>query len=249
MTEFIDVNATNLDRYGFFCMRSKPKNAGHQNKRLWLQARFNDGLKLKIVQVDGKQKGFIEYIPGAFTWRAIDAKDYMAIHCFWVVGKNKGKGYGSTLLNLCIEDALAQGLRGVAIVTSEKGWLPNKQYFEKKGFHMVDQIDAFQLMVLDFDQRVKVEARLYNWKHTAEKYQEGVTVFTSDQCPFNQDAVDNVQAAGDELGIDVQIIHLDDYESAQQQSPIPYGTFCVIYNGKIITYHPETKNKYLKLLS
>lgn len=34
----------------------------------------------------GNYRGFIEYIPGAFGWRAVFAEDYMLIHCLWVMG-------------------------------------------------------------------------------------------------------------------------------------------------------------------
>ena len=33
-----------------------------------------------------------------YTWRVVHAPGYMVIHCMWVVGSGKGKGYGSRLL-------------------------------------------------------------------------------------------------------------------------------------------------------
>ncbi|TDQ36619.1 GNAT family N-acetyltransferase [Aureibacillus halotolerans] len=246
MFEMINVTSENVHTYGFFCMRSKPKEEGYQSKLQWLKERFKDGLSLKIIQEDGKQRGFIEYIPGEFTWRAVNAKKYMVIHCFWIAGKNKGKGFGSTLLNECIREAKAMNLSGVALVTSERGWLPNKTFFEKKGFRLVDQIAEFELMALDFNG--EGTPRFYDWQETAKDYSDGITVFKSDQCPFIHDAVLNLNEAAEELDINVKVIELDHFEMAQQKSPTPFGVFTVVFEGRIISYHPQTKNKFVKLL-
>ncbi|WP_327608320.1 YoaP domain-containing protein [Virgibacillus tibetensis] len=246
MVEIIDVSSENVNKYGFFCMRSKSKSDGYQNKLRWLKERFKEGLKIKIIQENRRQRGFIEYIPGKHTWRAINAKEYMVIHCFWIVGKNKGKGFGVSLLNECIKDAKNLNLAGVVLVTSNKGWLPDKLFFEKKGFTLVDQIGEFELMAQLF--KDGTTPSFYDWQKTAKEFSNGITVFKSDQCPFIQDAVINLEVAADELDIKVNIVELDNYEMAQQKSPTPFGVFTVIYNGEIITYHPETKNKFVKLL-
>ncbi|MDQ0300564.1 GNAT superfamily N-acetyltransferase [Salibacterium salarium] len=246
MIEIINVTSENVHKYGFFCMRSKPKSQGYQSKLRWLNKRFNEGLRLKIIQEDGRQRGFIEYIPGSFTWRAVHAKEYMVIHCFWIVGKNKGKGFGRTLLNECVEEAKRLNLSGVVLVTSEKGWLPNKSFFEKKGFKLVDEMSEFELMVLNF--KDEVTPSFYNWHDTAKEYSNGITIFKSDQCPFILDAVLHLEEAAEELGIKVNLIELDSFEMVQQKSPTPFGVFTVIFDGEIISYHPQTKNKFIQLL-
>jgi GNAT superfamily N-acetyltransferase len=106
--ELITVNADNLDKHGFFCYMSKRKAPGYAQKRAWLAARFAEGLKLHMVhEIGGRTVGFIEYAPGEFAWRTVHAPDYLVIHCLWVVGKGKGKGYGSRLLQICLDAALA----------------------------------------------------------------------------------------------------------------------------------------------
>ncbi|MDL4842327.1 GNAT family N-acetyltransferase [Aquibacillus rhizosphaerae] len=244
--KIIDVNVDNVDKYGFFCMRSKPKSNGYQNKLKWLKKRFQEGLRVKIIEEDGRQKGFIEYIPGKSTWRAINAKEYMVIHCFWVVGKNKEKGFGSKLLQECIQEAKKLNLSGVVIVTSDKGWLPSRMFFEKKEFNLVDKIGVFELMALNF--KDESLPSFYDWQETAKEYCKGITVFKSDQCPFTQDALINLKLAADECDMEVNVIELDNYERAQKISPTPFGVFTVILDGEIITYHPETKNKFVQLL-
>jgi len=73
-------------------------------------------------------------MPGA----PFHADGYMLIHCLWVVGKSKGKGLSTALLDACVADAKKQRLKGVAMVTSEKVWLSGRRVLDKHGFECVD---------------------------------------------------------------------------------------------------------------
>lgn len=151
--EPITVNVDNLDRHGFFCYMSKRKAPGYAQKREWLAARFAEGLKLHMVhEVGGRTVGFIEYIPGEFAWRAVYAPDYLVIHCLWVVGQGKGKGYGAQLLQLCLDDARVQNKHGVVMLASDGVWLAKKDIFLKHGFAEVGQAPPpFRLLAQRFD--------------------------------------------------------------------------------------------------
>ena len=121
--EIVSVDATNVAEYGFFCYKSRRKSEGYRRKLNWLEQRFSEGMKIKIVYENGRSVGFIEYMPGEFAWRAVNASGYLVIHCVWVVGRAKGKGYGARLLNECTADARKMGKQGVAMVTSSRiGW-------------------------------------------------------------------------------------------------------------------------------
>ena len=134
--ELIDVNDNNVEQAGFFCCMSKPQSAGYRQKRDWLRARFAEGRKIKTVARGGR--GFIEYIPGEFAWRAIQARDYMVVHCLWVVGRATGRGCGTALLEACIEEAKAKGMCGVAAVTAHRQLgLVETSFFLKRGFKVV----------------------------------------------------------------------------------------------------------------
>ena len=117
----IDANATNVSDTGFFCYMSKRKSEGYQRKLNWLKMRFAESLKIKMLGQG--ERGFIEYIPGEYAWRAVNAKGYMFIHCLWVVGKSKAKGYAGLLLNECLNDAKRSKMKGVAMITSKRNWL------------------------------------------------------------------------------------------------------------------------------
>jgi hypothetical protein len=52
--EITTVDATNVDEYGFFCYKSKPKSAGYQQKLAWLRERFAEGMRIQILY-EGKR--------------------------------------------------------------------------------------------------------------------------------------------------------------------------------------------------
>ncbi len=149
--KIIEVNERNVTETGFFCMMSKRKSEGYKRKAKWLQTRFAEGMKIKTLDLSEGGRGFIEYIPGEYAWRPVEAKGYMFIHCLWVVGKSKDKRYGTLLLNECLEDARKMGMKGVAMVTSKSVWLVDGSFLEKHGFQSVDQTPpSFDLMVKSF---------------------------------------------------------------------------------------------------
>jgi hypothetical protein len=80
----ITVDSGNVEELGFFCVKNK-KHPGYIAKLSWLQQRFEEGMRIKLIlTIDGKQAGFLEYIPGEYTWRVINAPGYLVIHCIWV---------------------------------------------------------------------------------------------------------------------------------------------------------------------
>jgi len=86
------IDAGNVAQHGFFCYKSKRKSEGYRRKLHWLEQRFSEGMKIRIVYESGRCIGFIEYIPGEFAWRAVHAQDYMVIHCHGLLAGPRGKG-------------------------------------------------------------------------------------------------------------------------------------------------------------
>ena len=149
--EIVTVDAMNVEKHGFFCYKSKPKSPGYRQKLDWLRERFTEGLSIKIVYENGRLVGFVEVTPGEYAWRAVRAADYTVIHCLWVVGQAKDKGYGTRLLDACLEDTRQAGRHGVVMVTSHDYWLAGSQLFLKSGFEAIDQAPpSFELLVKRF---------------------------------------------------------------------------------------------------
>ena len=135
----VSVDENNISEYEPTCFLN-PKNEGYQIKRKWLKQRFSEGMKIKLLYLEGEKKpvGFIEYVPGEFAWRAVSAKGYIFIHCVWI-SKNKYKnmGYASQLVEEAVKDAKAEKMNGVAVVTSEGPFMAGKDLFEKNGFQSI----------------------------------------------------------------------------------------------------------------
>jgi len=148
--EIIDTNADNILEYGV-CSYKDIKRAGYPEKIEWLKDRFPEGLKIKTLysDKDGTQ-GMVEYIPGEYCWRPVEARRYMFIHCIFAgfKGVYKGKGYGSLLLKECLEDAKKENMHGVSVVTRKGPFMAGKEVFVKNGFEVVDKAPRdFELFV------------------------------------------------------------------------------------------------------
>jgi len=171
----------------------------------------------------------------------------MFIHCIWVVGKNKGHGYGSKLLQQCLNDA--KGMNGVAVMTSEKTWLPKKDLFVKNGFKKVDSMPPyFELYAKRLSDNAPYPKFNPISKSRLEKYASGITVFKSNQCPYLNASANVVAEIAKQANIPLQIEHIESCKEAQN-SVHPYGTFCVLLNGKVLTYRPIGKKDLLDFLS
>jgi GNAT superfamily N-acetyltransferase len=243
----IDVNRSNVEQNGFFCYMSKKKSIGYQRKLRWLHDRFSEGMRIKLLELP--DRGFIEYIPGEFAWRTVEAKGYMFIHCLWVVGKSKGKGYATALLAECVRDAKKAKLKGVAMVTSEKNWLAGRSLLEKHDFECVAEVSpSFCLMVQRFGS-AKPPAFVDNSATVRRRFGKGLTVVRSDQCPYIEDATTAALSAAERAGIASRVIDLRSAADVRRFSPTPYGVFAIMLDGRLLSYHYLLQKDLLPLLN
>jgi N-acetylglutamate synthase-like GNAT family acetyltransferase len=244
----VTVDAANVAEHGFFCFKSKPNSEGYRRKLAWLEQRFAEGMQIKMIYEGKRSVGFVEAIPGEYTWRAVEAKGYLVIHCLWVVGKGKGKGYGTRLLNACMEHARETGKRGVVMVTSGGVWLSDKKLLLKNGFEEVDQAPpSFSLLVKRFDNNTPLPAFPTNWDERARHYGDGLTILRSDQCPYIPDAVNIIAGFFNERNVPVQMVEFKSAQQVQELSPSAYGLFGVVYKGQLLSYHYLTQKDLAKL--
>lgn len=232
----IDVTKNNVTETGFFCKMSQRKSEGYKRKLNWLSNRFDEGLKIKMLDLKQNGRGFIEYIPGEYAWRAVNAEGYMFIHCLWIVGQSKGKGYAKLLLNECINDAKKQKMNGVAMLTSEGNWLISKRIFEQAGFTTVDSIPPYDLMVLNFKKH-ETPSFPQNINDRIKKFGNGLTVIRTDQCPYLDDATNTIKTYAQKKKINFKEIELTSAKDVREKSPSPYGVFSIIYNKELLSHH------------
>lgn len=246
----IDTNPANINQFSV-CGYKNSKNAGYKSKVEWLIKQYALGLKYKILYSDKDGSiGSIEYTPGEYSWRPVDARGYMIIHCIMIMPKEyKAKGYGSLLVDECIRDAELKGMQGVAVVTRKGTWMAGSELFIKKGFEVADTLAPdFVLLVKKFDtssQSPKFSASAYKIN---DEYKNGLVIFTSAQCPYAEKAVAEIsESAKADYRIIPRIVEMHINEDTSE-CPSAFGTFSIAYNGNVIADHPISKTRFNNIM-
>lgn len=250
--KIIDTDADQLLEYGICSYKDLKKDA-FRRKVEWVKARSAEGLTIKTLYAEnGGTQGMIEYIPGEYCWRPVDAAGYMFIHCIFVGFKRdyKGKGYGTQLLNACIEDAKSKNMSGVAVVARGSSWMAHRDIFIKNGFKVVDSAPPdFELLALKFDESALSPGFKKDMADKLKKLGKGLTIFVSDQCPQVIKSMAEIrETAEKDYGIMPNIVEMKTYKAAQD-SPCPFGTFCIVYNGKVEAYAPISNTRFKNIMN
>ena len=242
--DFIDLNSENIDKEHICCALCDKKGEYQvSSKKAWIKNELKNGLVFKKGDVRGKV--FIEYIPAENAWCPITAENYMFINCFWVSGKYKGQGIGSKLLDECIKDSKKKGKEGLAILSSnkKKPYLSDKKYLINKGFLVADIANPyFELLYLPFKENIAIPKFKDIVKEGIIK-ETGFVLYYSHQCPFTSKYVSLIKDYANEKGINLHTIRFENKVQAQN-SPIPFTTYSLYYNGKFITHEIISNNKF-----
>lgn len=242
----VEITPDNFLDSGIVCGSKAQFTEGRLLKMKWYCKQFEKGLRMKIVvNNEGVTAGMIEYVPGEFCWRTIHAEGYTVIHCLQVARNQTRKGFGRILLNECIKDS--KSANGIAIVTSSKPWVNDKQFFLKNSFTKISAAPPYyELLVRQF-QDEPLPYFNNGWDERALQYGEGITVLYSDQCPIIEYALKNLKDASMECNLKINYHKIEDCTEAQN-APFAYGTFGIIKNGKFITHRIFDKEQYVTIL-
>jgi GNAT superfamily N-acetyltransferase len=246
----IDTNADNICDYPL-CGYKDIKQEGYKRKTDWLRERFKEGMKVKILHSpkDGSV-GMIEYVPGEHAWRPVEAGGYMFIHCLFIIPKKyKGKGCGSLMVEECLKDAGKQRMHGVAVVTRKGTWMAGKELFLKNGFEVVDTARPdFELLVKKFKKSAPSPRFKGDWDKRLLKYDKGLTIIRSDQCPYAAKALREIsETAQKTYGIKPRVVELKSSKEAQG-APSPFGVFSIILDGKLVADHPISNTRFVNIM-
>ncbi|MFC1790102.1 GNAT family N-acetyltransferase [Patescibacteria group bacterium] len=245
-SKIVEVNLKNINQYPPTCFL-KEDNVGYLKKRAWLEERFKEGLKIKLLYLEGEKKptGYVEYIPGEFAWRAVDAQGYLFIHCLWTYKKKyQGQGLGTLLIKEVEKEAEKQDLVGVATVSSEGSFMASKALFVKNGYQSVDRASpSFKLMVKN--RRKGPTPHFKDCQKVLEKV-KGWQIIYSDQCPWVARFIEEEKSLLAKKRIKVTRL-----KTAQevQNGPSIYGVFNLINDGKLLADHYISKRRFLKILA
>jgi GNAT superfamily N-acetyltransferase len=246
----VDMNAENIFDYGF-CGIKNTRHEGFRKKADWLKKRFTEGMRYKVLYSEEKGAvGLIEYIPGEYAWRGIEAQGYTVIHCLCIFHKlARGKGVATQMIEECIKDAKKEKKHGVAVVTRKGAWMIGKDLFMKNGFEVVDRAEPdFELLVKKFKKDAPSPKFKGNWDKTLAKYKKGLTILWSDQCPSIAKSIQEIRKIIKErYKIKANIVEITDHEQAQN-APSPYAIFSLIYDGELLAFHPISSKRFMNIM-
>ncbi|MBN2136260.1 MAG: GNAT family N-acetyltransferase [Sedimentisphaerales bacterium] len=228
------------------CGHKNPSSETYQHKFQWITKRMPEGLKVKMLSTpDEGLAGYIEYVPGERAWRAVNAENYMFIHCIYMEKRYKDRGYGTLLVKECMKDARKAGMNGAAVVTREGTWMAGQELFLKNGFEEVEKaLPDFSLLVKKFKKSAPTPSFKGQWEKKRKKFGKGLTIITSGQCPHNVTMVNDIAAiAKDKYGIEPRIVEYRSYRQAQN-APWPYAVAGLLYNGKLVADHTISGGRF-----
>lgn len=246
----VDMDAENIFDYGF-CGTKNPQHEGCRRKAEWFKKRQAEGMKYKVLHSEEKGTvGLIEYIPGEYAWRGIEAKGYMVIHCLCIFYKPyREKGVGSRMIDECLKDSKKEKKHGVAVVTREGAWMIGKDLFVKNGFEAVDKAKPdFELLVKKFNKNAPSPKFKGIGDKTLEKYNKGLNILWSDQCPYIAKSIREIrETIKKRYGIKAKFIEIKDHKQAQE-APSPYAIFSLIYDGELLAFHPISNKRFMNIM-
>lgn len=247
----VDVNAANFSTLSCCGIRN-PKHLGRQLKGCWLRENAAIGLRAKaLLSPDGRTVGFIEYVPGEFAWRGVDASGYMFIHCIWVhTRQDQRKGWGSILVRACLDDAKKANRSGVAVLVRQGPWMADRRIFLANGFEAVDTAPPdYELLAVKFDHGASVPVIRKDCGQNLKPYNRGLTIIRSNQCPHIAKFADDIaETAKTEYNIEPAVIDLQSWTDAQR-APTPYAVFAVIHNGQLLADHQISRTRFRNIMN
>ena len=232
MNDFIQLTEENLEEEHICCIiRSRSIHPGIQSKKEWLSWQLKHG----HVFYKLNQKGccFIEYAPLEYSWVPVTGENYLYIYCLWVNSPFKKQGYGKQLMEHCISQAKEEGYSGICMLGSkkQKNWLSNQSFAKSFGFQVVDTTcDGYELLAYSLDGRIPSFS-----KSVTQKIEEKeLTIYYSDQCPFIDQKIKQIQSYCDSHLIPYHLIHVTSLEMAKNL-PCVFNNFGAFYKQKFIT--------------
>ena len=247
-TEMIDFTPSNIADYGVCGYKDVKKHLELRRKIDWYKECYPKGLRIKgLFSKSGGYQGMIEYIPGKYAHRPVNADGYMFIHCVFVGFKKefKGKGYATLLLLECIKEAKTAKMDGVAVVTRKGSFMAKRDIFIKHGFESVDKTKPdFELLVLKFNGKAKDPSFR---KLTPKDYSDGLTIFRSAQCPYSVKNVDAIMKTAEKMKIKANLVDIKDVKDVQNV-PCAFGTFCIVKDGEVISHHPISNTRFENIM-
>ena len=232
-TDFVNLTTENLVNEHLCCIiRSKKEHQGIEAKRQWLSERLKEGHVFR--KLNARATVFIEYAPLETAWVPIIGDNSYYIYCLWSLGSYKGKGYGKSLMEYCLEEAKEKGKSGVCMLGAkkQKAWLSDQSFARKFGFKVVDTTNnGYELLALSFDGTTPKFAQ--NVKKQEIESKE-LTIYYDMQCPYVYQTIDMIKQYCEANDVPASLIEVDTLQKAKEL-PCVFNNWGVFYKGKFAT--------------
>ncbi len=79
-------------------------------------------------------------------------------------------------------------------------------------------------------------------------YRKSLTILAADQCPYVSQSVEKIAEASRTLGLEPNVVRIGTAQ-ASRALPTPYGTFSIVYDGKLIAERPVSGARFRNIMS
>jgi hypothetical protein len=120
--------------------------------------------------------------------------------------------------------------------------------FIKAGFVSVQSSPPYELLVKKFKKAAPDPRFIVDRERVLKRYKKGLTILAADQCPWFPKWVEEIAEASRALGLKTKVVRV---RSAKQsrELPTPYGTFSIVYDGKLIAERPVSAARFRNIMS
>ena len=246
MNEYINLDLENIDKEHICCAIGDPKHQeGVDRKKDWIKSKLKDGHVFR--KLDARGKIFIEYEPIETAWVPITGKNYEYIYCLWVAGSFKGKVIAKELLEYAINDAKEKKMSGICTLVSKKKkpFIGEKKFFEHYEFKVVDSIEDYELLALQFDN--EETPRFSDSARSMKIDNKDFTIYYSNECPYVEYEVKELTKYAMENNIKINFIKIDSLDKAKN-APCVFNNWANFYKGKYISNTILNANSFEKLI-
>ncbi len=246
MKEYINLDEKNIDNEHICCAIGDQKHQeGVEKKKEWIKSKLKDGHVFRKLNARGKI--FIEYEPLETSWISVDGKNYMYIYCLWVSGSFKGKGIGKELLEYAIEDAKNKKMNGICTIVTKKKkpFIGDKKFFEHFNFKVVDEVNDYELLALQFNDKTPPKF-CENAKKMKIK-EKDFTIYYSNECPYVEYEIKELSDYANKNNIKINFIKIDSLEKAKN-APCIINNWANFYNGEFLSNTILNANALEKIL-
>ena len=246
MNEYINLTKENIEKEHICCAIGDAKHQiGVDKKKEWIKNKLDDGHVFRKLNARGKI--FIEYEPIETAWVPVNGKNYEYIYCLWVAGSFKGKGMGEELLEYAISDAKSKKMSGICTLVSKKKkpFIGDKKFFEHYNFKVVDTIEEYELLALQFDD--KETPKFSDSSKKMEIESDDFTIYYSNECPYVEYEVKELKDYATKNNIKINFIKIDSLEKAKNV-PCIFNNWANFYKGKFISNTILNANSLEKLI-